>query len=476
MKSVTEWKMYLAGEWRGSPDALEVRFPYDQRLVASVPLAGAAELSAAIDRAEAALPAGRELPSHARAKILEQVSDGIAERRQEFARTLTLENGKAIKDADGEVGRAIATFALGAEEAKRLPGEVLDLDWVAGQEHRVGIVRRFVRGVVGGITPFNFPLNLVAHKVAPAIACGAPIVLKPASQTPLSALLLAELIDQTDLPHGMLSVLPCRGAEAAPLIEDPRVKVLTFTGSPAVGWKLRQRAPKKQVVLELGGNAGVIVHHDADLDYAVARIVVGGYALAGQSCISVQRVYVQQQVYDTFLKEFCARVAALKLGDPLDPATDVGTLVDQAAAERTEQWVVEAQQGGAKVLVGGRRSGRAFEPTVLVDVPPGAKVCRQEVFAPVTVVFPYSDFEAALEAVNDSDYGLQAGVFTSDLKRIESAYRKLEVGGVIVGDVPTYRADHMPYGGAKDSGFGREGVRYAIEDYTERKILVLNLR
>ena len=476
MNGTKQWKAYLAGEWRGSARTLEVRFPYDQRLVATVPLAGAAELTEAIAKAHAALPAGRELPAHARGKILQSVSDGIAERREEFGRTLTLENGKAIKDALGEVDRAISTFTLGAEEAKRLPGEVLDLDLVPGQENRVGIVRRFVRGVVGGITPFNFPLNLVAHKIAPAIACGAPIVLKPASQTPLSALLLAELIDQAGLPHGMLSVLPCRGADAGALVEDPRVKVLTFTGSPAVGWELRARAPKKQVVLELGGNAGVIVHHDAELEYAVARIVVGGYATAGQSCISVQRIYVQQEIYDLFLKEFCTRVAALKLGDPLDPKTDVGTMVDKAAAERTEQWVAEATSAGAKVLVGGHRHGRAFEPTVLVEVPPQAKVCRQEVFAPVTVVFPYQEFESALAAVNDSDYGLQAGVFTSDLRRVERAYRELEVGGVIVGDVPTYRADNMPYGGAKDSGIGREGVRYAIEDYTERKILVLNLR
>jgi glyceraldehyde-3-phosphate dehydrogenase (NADP+) len=476
MNAAKQWKMYLAGEWRGSDRPLEVRFPYDERLVATVPLASAAELTEAIEQAHAALPAGRELPSHARARVLQSVSEGIAQRRDEFARTLTLENGKAIKDAQGEVARAITTFALGAEEAKRLPGEVLDLDLAAGQEHRVGIVRRFVRGVVGGITPFNFPLNLVAHKVAPAIACGAPIVLKPASQTPLSALLLAEQIDQAGLPHGMLSVLPCRGADASPLVEDPRVKVLTFTGSPAVGWGLRARAPKKQVVLELGGNAGVIVHHDADLEYAVARIVLGGYALAGQSCISVQRIYVQQEIYDAFLKQFSVRVAALRVGDPFDPMTDVGTMVDQAAAERTEQWVAEAKSAGAKVLVGGSRRGRSFEPTVLVEVPPQAKVCRQEVFAPVTVVFPYQDFDQALAAVNDSDYGLQAGVFTSDLLRVERAYRELEVGGVIVGDIPTFRADHMPYGGAKDSGIGREGVRYAIEDYTERKILVLNLR
>jgi glyceraldehyde-3-phosphate dehydrogenase (NADP+) len=466
----------LAGEWRGAAQTLEVRFPYDQRQVATVPLASAAELTAAIERAHRALPAGRELPSHARAQVLQSVSQGLAARRDEFARNLTLESGKAIKDALGEVDRAVSTFALGAEEAKRLGGEVLDLDLAVGQENRIGIVRRFVRGVVGGITPFNFPLNLVAHKVAPAIACGAPIVLKPASQTPLSALLLAELIDRAGLPHGMLSVLPCRAAEASPLVEDPRVKVLTFTGSPAVGWELRARAPKKQVVLELGGNAGVIVHHDADLDYAIGRIVAGGYALAGQSCISVQRIYVQQEIYAAFLQEFRSRVAALRLGDPLDSETDVGTMVDQAAAERTEQWVSQAKSAGAKVLVGGRRQGRAFEPTILVDVPPEAKVCRSEVFAPVTVVFPYDQFESALAAVNDSDYGLQAGVFTSDLKRAERAYRELEVGGVILGDVPTYRADHMPYGGAKDSGIGREGVRYAIEDYTERKILVLNLR
>jgi acyl-CoA reductase-like NAD-dependent aldehyde dehydrogenase len=367
------------------------------------------------------------------------------------------------------------TFSDAAEECKRLRGEYLPLDYEAASQGRWGIVRRFPLGVILGISPFNFPLNLVAHKIAPALAAGNSIIIKPASQTPLSALRLVQEIINTGWPPGTVQVLPMDSANAHLLVEDNRIKMLTFTGSPAVGWGLKKEAGYKRVTLELGGNAGVIVHHDADLEYAATRCASGGFAQAGQSCISVQRIYIHDMVYDKFLNLFLKKVKELKTGDPADENVDVGPLINPAETERVKQWLQEAVDHRAEVLSGGKITGTVMQPTVVSRVDPKLRLSCQEVFAPLVVIYKYSDATAALDQVNDSDFGLQAGVFSNDARFIFQAFEKLEVGGVIVGDVPTYRIDPMPYGGTKLSGLGREGVRYAMEEMTELKLLVMNI-
>jgi glyceraldehyde-3-phosphate dehydrogenase (NADP+) len=346
---------------------------------------------------------------------------------------------------------------------------------MAGSENRWALIRRFPIGPILGITPFNFPLNLVAHKVAPALAAGNPIIIKPAPQTPLSALALGEMVVRAGWPRGGISVLPCAHEVVGELLRDERIRMLSFTGSAEVGWRLKAQVPKKRVTLELGGNAAVLVHEDADLEYAARRAVYGGFAYAGQTCISVQRILVHEAVSEPFLTRLLEGVRDLVVGDPKEETTDVGPMISEAAAERAEQWIREAVAAGARVLVGGERQGAFLMPTVLADAPPETKVWSEEVFAPVVVVNRYADFEEALRQVNASRYGLQAGLFTRDVRRIFRAYEVLEVGGLIVNDVPTYRADHMPYGGVKDSGFGREGVRAAIEEMTEARLLALNL-
>jgi len=375
-----------------------------------------------------------------------------------------------------EVDRAVFTFQVAAEESARIHGEWLPLDLQAAAAGRWAIVRRFPLGPIGTITPFNFPLNLVAHKWAPAIAAGCTIVHKPAPQTPLCSLLLAEIVQQAGWPAGALNVLPVSVADAQPIVTDDRLKMLSFTGSAAVGWELKKQAGKKRVVLELGGNGAVIVHSDADLDYAAERCALGGFSYAGQTCISVQRVLVQRSVFERFLKAFLDRVQKLIVGDPLDEATDVGPLISEAAARRAEAWCEEAVAAGARLLCGGKRQGSLLAPTVLTGTRPEQRVNCEEVFAPVVTVEPYEDFAEAVARVNDSWYGLQAGVFTRDAKLLFTAFEELAVGGVIAGDAPSFRMDHMPYGGVKDSGLGREGLRYAIEEMTERKILAVHLR
>ena len=372
--------------------------------------------------------------------------------------------------------RAVFTFNVAAEESVRIYGEYLPLDWQEYTAGRWGIVRRYPLGPIAGITPFNFPLNLVAHKVAPAIAAGCPIVLKPAPQTPLSSLLLAEVVQHAGWPDGGLSVVPLSNEDAGLLVSDDRIKMISFTGSAAVGWEIKKHAGKKKVVLELGGNAGVIVHSDADVAYAAERCVVGGFSYAGQTCISVQRILVEQSVYGKFVDLLLAGVAKLKMGDPLDDSSDLGPLIRESDAVRANDWVQEAVRGGARLLTGGHRKGSLVEPTVLTGTRPDMKVNCQEIFAPVVTVEPYTDFNDALRQVNSSPYGLQAGLFTRDAKLIFQAYDELEVGGLIAGDVPAFRIDHMPYGGVKDSGLGREGLRYAIDEMTEPKLLVMNLR
>jgi glyceraldehyde-3-phosphate dehydrogenase (NADP+) len=415
----------------------------------------------------------RRLPAYERGRILREISAGIRDRREELGRLIAMEAGKPIRDALVEVDRGVLTFRLGAEEAERMVGETIPLDLMPASRDRMGITRRFPIGPVAAISPFNFPLNLAAHKLAPAIASGNPIVLKPPSKDPLTMLTIAEIVDQAGPPTGSVSILPMSRELGDRMVEDGRFKLLTFTGSPSVGWRMKERAGKKKVVLELGGNAGVIVDKTADLDWAVKRTLVGGFAYAGQVCISVQRMYVHEDVWDEFMGRFVEGVGDLKVGDPLDPSTDVGPMVDANAATRTKRWVDEAVQLGGKVLIGGEGEGNLFQPTVLTDVPLTAQVCSNEAFAPLVVAFPFRDFNEAVRGVNDSFFGLQTGVFTNDLAHAWSAFNELEVGGVIVNDIPTYRIDHMPYGGVKDSGLGREGLRWAIEDMTEIRIMVL---
>jgi acyl-CoA reductase-like NAD-dependent aldehyde dehydrogenase len=467
---------YLAGKWVEEGTPVEIRAPYDGAPLAEV-LEGTREhAERAIEAAVRAFGSTRRLPAFERQRVLRSIAQQIASRREEFAHTIAQEAGKPLKAARTEVERAIFTFTVAAEETTRIPGEYLSLDWQQFTSGRWGIVRRFPIGPVAGITPFNFPLNLAAHKVAPAIASGCPIILKPAPQTPLTALLLAETVEQAGLPDGAFNVLPLSNEDAALLVTDDRIKLLSFTGSARVGWELKNRAGKKKVVLELGGNAGVIVHGDTDLAWAADRSAAGGFSYAGQTCISVQRILVERPAFRKFTDLLLAAVSKLQVGDPLDDATDLGPLIRETDAIRAIEWVEEALADGATLLAGGRRHGSVMEPTVLTGTRPDMKVNCQEIFAPVVTVEPYDDFSLALRRANESSYGLQAGVFTRDANRIFQAYEELEVGGVIAGDVPSFRIDHMPYGGVKDSGLGREGLRYAIEDMTEPKLLVMNLR
>jgi glyceraldehyde-3-phosphate dehydrogenase (NADP+) len=469
-----EYPFYLAGEWGQSSKPLEVHNPYDGSLVATTWLAGDAEFERATTAAVAAAPVMRRLPAYERAAILRRAVTEIQARRDELARTLAAEAGKPMKDAAVEIDRGAMTFEVAAEEARRPAGDVIPMDLAAHGRGRFALTRRFPLGPIAAISPFNFPFNLSAHKVAPAIAAGNPIVLKPASRTPLGALALATVLDAAGLPAGGLSVLPMERATGDRLVTDDRYKLLTFTGSSSAGWAMKARAGKKRVLLELGGNAGVIVDETADLDHAVKRVAAGGFSFAGQSCISVQRVFVHEAIFEVFASRLVSRLETLKLGDPLDPATDIGPMIEEKEVARIEAWVNEAVREGAGVLTGGRRVGRTiYAPTVLVDVPETAKVCANEAFAPLVGLYRFTDFNDALARVNRS-YGLQAGVFTRDLLRALVAFEVLEVGGVIINDVATYRIDHMPYGGVKDSGLGREGPRFAIEEMTELKLLVVN--
>jgi len=467
---------FVDGRWWEDGDLVEIRAPYDGTLISRVVQGRREHAEAAIAAAVKAFGTTRRLPAFERQRVLRRISATIAERKEEFSRTLAQEAGKPIKGARIEVERAIFTFNVAAEESTRIYGEYLPLDWQEFTAGRWGIVRRFPLGPIVGITPFNFPINLVAHKVAPAIAAGCPMVLKPAPQTPLCSLLLAECVQQAGWPDGGLNVLPLSNEDAGLLVTDDRIKLISFTGSVPVGWDIKRRAGKKKVVLELGGNAAVIVHSDADLSYAADRCLTGGFAYAGQTCISVQRILVEHSVYGKFADLLIEGVKKLKVGDPLDDSTDVGPLIRESDAVRTSTWIEEAVRAGARLLCGGNRKGLIVEPTVLTGTKPDMKVNSQEIFGPVVTVEPYKDFDQALRMVNNSAYGMQAGIFARDAKLLFQAYDELEVGGVIAGDVPSFRIDHMPYGGVKDSGLGREGLRYAIEEMTEPKLLVMNLR
>ena len=470
------YKLLINGQWEESDNLREIRSPYDGSTAGEVFFAGKKQVERAIDAAHDAFGQTRTLSSGERAEALEKVSAEILRRKEEFARSIVLQAGKPIRDSRVEVERAANTFKIAAEEARRLGGEFIPLDLIPATKNRWGIVRRFPLGPIAAIPPFNFPLNLVAHKVAPAMAVGNSVILKPSSQVPITSILLGEVISRTDYPKGGFNVVPAGYEEAAPLLEDDRVKMLTFTGSPAIGWELKKKASRKKVTLELGGNAAVVVEPDADLEFAVPRIVTGSFSYAGQVCISIQRIFLNEKIYDRFMADFMARTKALRLGDPLEEKTDVGPMIDEAAVRQTEEWVGEAVDKGARLLCGGKKQGKMYEPTVIENVRPELRISWLEAFAPVVVVYPYKDFSRALEAVNYSIYGLQAGVFTNDLRKAFEAFETLDVGGVILNDIPTFRIDHMPYGGVKQSGFGREGVKYAMEEMTELKLLALNLR
>jgi acyl-CoA reductase-like NAD-dependent aldehyde dehydrogenase len=465
--------IYLAGEFVGSGSRLEVRNPANDELVATTFQAGPEELERATVAAVDAFAKTRRLASYERRDALAHVAACIDRDADELSELLTRESGKPIRDARGEVLRGALTFRTAAEEALRITGEWLPLDWNAANRGRSGIVRRYPIGPVAGISPFNFPLNLAAHKVAPAIAAGCSIVLKPPSKDPLVMLRVAQYIAETDLPKGAVSVLPMDRPTGDRMVSDDRFKLLSFTGSPSVGWKMKADAGRKKVVLELGGNAGAIVDETADLDWAVNRLVFGAFAYAGQVCISVQRIYVVRAIYDEFERRFVEKVRSVRSGDPLDPTTDLGPMVDDKAVRRTHEWVREALDGGARALAGGEPDGRFYPPTVLVDVPRDARVCGEEVFAPVVNLFAVDSFDHAVREINASRFGLQCGVFTSSLEHTLLAHDELEVGGVIVNDVPTWRIDPMPYGGVKESGLGREGLRWSIEDMTEPRLLAI---
>ncbi|PRY37244.1 aldehyde dehydrogenase family protein [Umezawaea tangerina] len=465
---------WVAGTATTSETELAVHSPFDGALVGTTSQASARDVERAVAAAEAVAPELAVLPAHARAAALDHVSRRLAERADEIAALITGESGKPVKWARVEVTRAVSTFRWAAEEARRFSGELQRLDTDPAANGRMALVRRVPRGPVLGIAPFNFPLNLVAHKVAPAIAVGAPIVLKPAPATPLVALLLGELLAETDLPAGAWSVLPVPNEVAAELVADPRLPVVSFTGSGPVGYGIQDRVPRKHVTLELGGNAAAIVCPDwTDLDWAAQRIATFAMYQGGQSCISVQRVYAHRDVYDEVSAAVVAHVRKLGTGDPSDPATDVGPLINRPAAERVESWVAEAVAAGADLLTGGGRDGSTVAPTVLAGVPEDARVVAEEVFGPVVVLQAVDSVDEAFERVNASRFGLQAGVFTHDLRVAFRASARLAVGGVIVGDVPSFRADQMPYGGVKESGTGREGLRSAMEDLTEQRVLVL---
>ena len=469
----TPHPIYLAGRWVESDQVLDVINPATNELAGRTFNATAAQYEEAVTAAVRAFEETRRLPAFERSRILRDISAGLRSRREEIGRLMATESGKPIRDSLAEVDRAILTFRIASEEAERIGGEVMPLDLNAASRGRVGITKRFPLGPIAGISPFNFPLNLAAHKVAPAIAAGCSIVLKPPSKDPLTMLTVGEIIRDSGLPDGAVSILPMTREMGDRMVEDDRFRLLTFTGSPSVGWRMKARAGRKKVVLELGGNAGAIVDRTANVDWALQRLLVGAFSYAGQVCISVQRLYVHEELWDEFLSRFVEGAKQMRVGDPLDPETQVGPMVDLANAQRAQRWVEEAVAAGATVHSGGQANGSYFPPTIITGAPTDAQVCSNEAFAPLVVAFPFSRFEDAVANVNDSHYGLQAGVFTNDLEHMWHAFNELEVGGIVINDVPTYRVDNMPYGGVKESGLGREGLRWSIEDMTELRLMVM---
>ncbi|UJS17477.1 MAG: aldehyde dehydrogenase family protein [Candidatus Jettenia sp.] len=465
----------IASEWREGKNVIEIKNPYNNDMVGITFLAEENDVEDAIQAAVRAFEETRRLPGFKRAEILGNIRDGIRKRSEEFARLITLETGKSIADSRTEVERAVGTFQIAFEESKRIFGEYIPLDISERSRNRTGINRRFPIGPIVGISPFNFPLNLIAHKVAPAFAAGNPILIKPSLKTPLTALFLGEVISESGWPAGGFSVFPCTANLAERIVADERIRMLTFTGSAGVGWRLKQIAGRKRVTLELGGNAGAIIDSSDNLDYAVKRCIASAFSFSGQICISLQRLFVNKKIYDSFMSSFVNDIKTLKMGNPMDEETRLGPMIDEQAAQRVELWVNEAVRDGATLITGGRRKGTFYESTVITNTTPQMKVNTHELFAPAVTVSRHDTFEEAVRLLNNSIYGLQASVFTNNIRHAFYAYEHLEVGGVMVNDVPSFRSDNMPYGGVKESGIGREGVRYAIEEMTEPKLLVLNL-
>ncbi len=470
------YRLYIDGEWREGTGIQTIHSPYNGEAIAEFSLAGEDEVEAAIASTVRAAGEMRSLPSYRRAEMLLALKSGLQARKEEFARSIAGEAGKPIRDARMEVDRAINVLTLSAEEAKRIHGETMPLDLMPGSDGRYALTRRFPIGSIVGITPYNFPLNLGMHKVAPAVASGNSILWKPSLLAPGAAFLFAELASEAGLPPGALNVITPSDSLSEKIATDPRIRMLSFTGSAGVGWMLRAKAGTKKVSLELGGDAAVLVGADADPDYAVQRCIVGGFSYAGQVCISVQRILIEESVYGAFLDRFLTATRALRVGDPMEEQTQMGPMVSEKEAARVESWIAEAVLHGAEILAGGTRRGLLFEPTVMSKVPKSVNLSCREAFGPVVMVEPFRTWREAIAEVNRSRYGLQCGVFTRSLERAFEAFHSIEVGGLMLNDVPTYRMDSMPYGGVKESGLGREGVRYAIEEMTEIRLMAVNLR
>jgi acyl-CoA reductase-like NAD-dependent aldehyde dehydrogenase len=465
----------VAGQWRSSQDVMPVIFPYDGSVAGEVYMASERDIEEAIASTHQGFQITRKLPSHKRSEILRNLHDLMKAHMDEFVRLMILESGKNHKTAVAEMSRALQTIMISSEEARRLGGEVFSIDWTPAGENRQGFTRRAPIGTVLAVTPFNYPINLACHKIGPAIAVGNSLILKPAEKAPLSSVLLAKLILEAGYPPQAFSMIQAYGPQTEKMAIDPRIAMLSFTGSAAVGWMLKNKVGQKKVALELGGNAGAIVHDDADLKSAVSQTAAGAFTNTGQNCISVQRILIQQRIFEEFTDHFLAAVKAMKIGDPRDPQVDIGPMINEREAIRLESWVDEAVSAGASVLLGGPRQGAMFPPHVLTQTTREMKVSCLEAFGPIVTLMPYQEWDEAVATLNDGEYGLQAGIFTRDIKRIMQAWEDIEVGGLQVNSVSTFRVDHMPYGGIKASGFGREGVKYTIEEMTELRLMVVNL-
>lgn len=470
------FQIYSGGVFKKTDQELQVHNSYDNSLVGTTYLATDEDLERSIQAAKSVEKELAKLSSCAKYTILMDIASQITAQRDELASLLAAEAAKPLRYALGEIDRAAQTFIVAAEEAKRPPSEIMKLDWTPASIGREGYIKHYPIGLVAGIAPFNFPLNLAVHKIAPAIAAGCPIILKPASSTPLSTLALAKIIDNTDLPKGAVSILPMDRETGNQLVTDDRFSLLSFTGSPAVGWEMKKNAGKKKVILELGGNAGVIITPTADIDKAVEKSLIGAFSYSGQVCIHIQRIIIHQSKYDEFMEKFLSGIQLLKKGSPLDTETEISTMIDEKNALRMEEWTKEALEKGAELLTGGTREGSYFAPTVFVKTNRSMKIHGEEAFGPSVVIEVYEDFEEAIDMINDAKFGLQAGVFTHHTDEMFTAWDELEVGGVLINEIPTFRVDHMPYGGVKDSGLGREGVRYAMQDMLEPRIMVVDRR
>ena len=468
------YKIYLAGNFIITDQKLDVENPYTQQVFATTYLAGKEELEIAITQAQRVQEELKNTPSFERYAILMHISNRLKQERERLGSLLSEESGKPIAYAIAEIDRSVQTFLIAAEESKRLPKEYISLDWTVAGKGKEGIIKYFPIGLVAGIAPFNFPMNLAVHKIAPAIAAGCPIILKPASSTPLSTLELAKIIDETTLPKGAVSILPMDRNMGNQLVTDNRFKLLSFTGSPAIGWKMKEQSGKKKVVLELGGNAGVIVTESANMEKALTKCLFGAFAYSGQICIHIQRIYVQENLFDDFVEEFKKRTMNLKFGNPQNADTQISVMIDEENALRIKSWVHEAKHSGAKILAGGKQTGAYYEPTIITNTSTDMKICALEAFGPIVIIEKYKTFEDAINMMNNSVFGIQAGIFTNNLKEANTAFNRLEVGGVIINDIPTFRVDHMPYGGIKESGIGREGIKYAILDMMEPRVMVMD--